>query len=107
MTHTFNYPNKLVTNMVRIQHPSPTSLALIKNESLLIGDEINKMGATPSYYEAVKICNGSLHSPRVNTMSKDIFKGNRMVRAFYKQLRRHFFLLTVASPIGNFFAKVP
>ena len=68
-----NFPNELVTNI---------DVAVDNNESLLIGDDINKMGATPSYYEAVKICNGSLHSPRINTMSEDIFRENRMVRAF-------------------------
>ena len=44
------------------------------------------MGATPNYYEAVKICNGSLRTPYSNELLKigDDFSlgGNSMVRSF-------------------------
>jgi len=49
-------------------------VAVENNGSLLISGDINTMGASPSYYEAVKICNGSLHSPMITKM------GNQMVR---------------------------
>ena len=39
------------------------------------------MGASPNYNEAVKICNGSLHSPMITKMGENVFLGgNQMVR---------------------------
>ena len=49
-------------------------VAVGNNGSPFISGDINTMGASPSYYEAVKICNGSLHSPTITRM------GNQMVR---------------------------
>ena len=56
-------------------------VAVENNRSLFISSDINTMGASPSYIEAVKICNGSLHSPMITKMGENVFLGgNQMVR---------------------------